>query len=259
MALLGASPAVHATTDGPDGTIYDFVYVTEWGTTDVGVSSARWRIAENQFFMSGEFTTSGLAQLIADFAGYVSITSERHQEIWQGQQLVIASNWGSDTSLAETKWSEDGHLATTLADPAPDLDKVYPIDVKMRAGVTDPFSVMMTMLNRLDAGKPCSGVFQIYDGRRRAELSFSDLGSKELAADRGFAFAGKTQVCGMVSRPLGGHRRNSRFTSDAPPDPNKTKAYIARLGPGLMVPVRIEVDLFFGRVVSRLNMRRSRF
>ena len=259
MALLGTSPAVHATTDRLDGRTYDFVYVTEWNATDVGVSAARWRIAENQFFMSGEFNASGLVQLISDFAGYVSITAERHKESWQGQKLVIASNWGNETSLAETKWSEDGHIATTLADPAPDPDEVYPIDAKMRTDVTDPFSAIMTMLDRLDAGKRCSGVFQIYDGRRRAELSFSDLGSEELAADRGFAFAGKAQVCGIVSRPLGGHRRNSRFTSDAPPDPNKTKAYIARLGPGLMVPVRIEVDLFFGRIVTRLDMLRSRF
>ena len=259
LALLGSSPAVHATTDGLDGTTYDFVYVTEWGATDVGVTAARWRIAENQFFMSGEFNASGFVQLIAGFTGYVSITAERHKESWQGQQLVIASNWDSNTSLAETKWSEDGRIATTLADPDPDLDKVYPIDAKMRTDVTDPFSAMMTMLDRLDAGKPCSGVFQIYDGRRRAELSFSDLGSEELAADRGFAFAGKTQICGIVSRPLGGHRRNSRFTSDASPDHNKTKAYIARLGQDMMVPVRIEVDLFFGRIVTRLDMLRSRF
>ena len=33
--------------------------------------------------------------------------------------------------------------------------------------------------------------FQIYDGRRRAELSFSDLGIVELVPDRAFAFDGK--------------------------------------------------------------------
>ena len=80
-------------------------------------------------------------------------------------------------------------------------------------GVTDPFSAMMTILERLDAGKSCSGVFQIYDGRRRAELSFSDLGIVELAPDRDFAFDGETQICRMVSRPLGGHRRKSRSPS----------------------------------------------
>ena len=258
MALLGTSPAVHATTDGPNSTTYDFVYVTEWGVTNVGVSTARWRITENQFFMSGEFNASGMVQLIADFSGHVNIKAIRDDESWQGQQLVIASNWGSKTSVAETTWLHDGRIAATNTDPAPNLEEVHPIDAAMLRGVTDPFSAMMTMLNRLDAGQSCSGVFHIYDGRRRAELSFSDLGIVELDPDRTFAFDGKTQLCGMVSLPLGGHRRKSRFSSRTP-DPSKTKAYIARLASGLLVPVRIEVDLFFGQIVTRLDMKRSQF
>lgn len=207
--------------------------------------------------MSGEFSASGLAQLITDFTGYVSITAERDKKIWQGKQLVIASNWGGKTNLAETKWSQDGHIATTHTDPVPDLNEVYPLDAEMRTGTTDPFSAMMTILERLDAGKSCSGVFQIYDGRRRAELSFIDLGTEELVSDRDFAFSGKTQICGIVSRPLGGHRRKSRFTSEKS-NPSKTRAFVAKLGPGLMVPVRIEVDLFFGQIVTRLDVNRSR-
>lgn len=256
MAVLSTSPSAHATTGGPDGSVYDVVYVTEWGTTAVGVSTAHWRIGENQFFMSGEFAASGLTKLVADFTGYVSITAERNKESWQGQQLLIAGIWSNKTSLAETKWSKDSHIATTLADPAPDLKKVYPIDAKMRIGVTDPFSAMMTMLERLDAGKSCNGVFQIYDGRRRAELRFSDLGTDELPLDRDFAFSGKVRICGVVSRPLGGHRRKSRFTSKTS-NPNKTRVFVARLGSGLMVPVRIEVDLFFGQIITRLDMKKS--
>ena len=255
---MSKSPDVHATTDAPDGSVYDFVYVTEWGTTDLGVSEAHWRIAENQFFMSGEFSASGLAQLVADFTGYVSIKAERNKESWQGKEIVIGSNWGSKTSLAETKWSKDGYIATTLANPAPNLDEVHPVDTEMRTGVTDPFSAMMTMLERLDAGGSCSGVFQIYDGRRRAELGFSDLGTDELPLDRDFAFSGKVRICGVVSRPLGGHRRKSRFTSKKS-NPNKTRAFVARLGPSLMVPVRIEVDLFFGQIITRLDLKRSDF
>ena len=258
MAVFGTIPTVQSANNTLDGSVYDFVYVTEWGATDVGVSVSRWRITENQFFMTGEFNASGLVQLMADFSGHVNIKAIRDDESWQGQQLIIASNWGSKTSVAETTWLHDGRIATTKTDPAPDLEEVHPIDTAMLRGVTDPFSAMMTMLNRLDAGKSCSGVFQIYDGRRRAELSFSDLGIVELDPDRTFAFDGKTQLCGMVSLPLGGHKRKSRFSSRSP-DPSKTKAYIARLATGLLVPVRIEVDLFFGQIVTRLDMKRSVF
>ena len=258
MAVFGTIPTAQSANNTHDGSVYDFVYVTEWGATDVGVSVSRWRIAENQFFLTGEFNASGLVQLMADFSGHVNIKAIRDDKSWQGQQLVIASTWGSQTSVAETTWSHDGRIATTKTEPTPDLEEVYPIDAAMLRGVTDPFSAMMTMLNRLDAGKSCSGIFQIYDGRRRAELSFSDLGLVELDPDRAFAFGGKTQLCGMVSLPLGGHRRKSRFTSRSS-NSNKTRAYIARLAPGLLVPVRIEVDLFFGQIVTRLDMKRSRF
>ena len=258
LGVFGIIPSVQSANNTPDGFVYDFVYVTEWGATDVGVSVSHWRIAENQFSMAGEFNASGLVQLMADFSGYVNIKARRNDDIWQGQQLVIASHWGSQTSVAETTWSHDGRIATTKTDPDPDLEEVHPLDAAMLRGVTDPFSAMMTMLNRLDAGKSCSGIFQIYDGRRRAELSFSDLGIVELEPDRAFAFDGKTQICGMVSLPLGGHRRKSRFSSRTS-DPSKTRAYIARLATGLLVPVRIEVDLFFGQIVTRLDMKRSVF
>lgn len=235
---------------------YDFVYQTEWGATDVGESQARWSIEDDRFFMFGDFTASGLASVVADFSGHVSIRANRKDEGWQAEQLVIASRYGRETSLAETLFSEQG-LATTTATPPPDEAEVYPITDQMRRGVTDPFSAMMTMLDKLKAGGVCEGVFQIYDGRRRAELSFTDLGTARLEKDRDFGFDGEVQVCGIVSRPLGGHRRNSRLTAEAP-DPEKTKAFIAELAPGLMVPVRIEVELFFGRLITRLDLDKSR-
>ena len=55
LAVFGTIPTARSANNTLDGSVYDFVYVTEWGATDVGVSVSRWRIAENQFFMTGEF------------------------------------------------------------------------------------------------------------------------------------------------------------------------------------------------------------
>ena len=255
MICLGISPGP-AAADGEKS--YEFIYHTEWGATDVGTSQARWSIGADQFFMHGESAASGLASVVADFAGYVSVRSRRRPEGWQATQLVIASSYSRETSLAETFWSEDGQSATTTAQPPPDTDKVYPVTDEMRVNVTDPFSAMMTMLEQLQAGEPCSQTFQIYDGRRRAELGFSDFGTARLEPDRAFSYSGETQVCGIVSTPLGGHWRESKLTEDTP-DPEDIKAFVAELAPGLMVPVRIEVELFFGRLITRLDMDRSRF
>ena len=237
---------------------YRFVYVTEWGATDVGTSMARWSVGEDEFAMTGEFAASGLARMVASFSGYVSIRSNLRGTDWQAEQLVIASNYRGRTTLAETIWSEDGQTATTIADPLPDEDEVFPVSDDMRQNVTDPFSAMMTVLRQLETGGTCRRTIQIYDGRRRAELSFTDLGTAQLEKDRAFSFAGDARVCGIVSTPLGGHRRDSEFTQ-TDPDPEDIKAFVAQLAPGLFVPVRIEVDLFLGKLTTRLDLEQSEF
>jgi len=258
LIYIGLGTAVSAATTEPLGSRYDVRYQTEFGTVDVGTSEANWHIKEQQFSMTGAFKSAGIATLFADFEGYVNIRAIRLGEQWQGQKMGIASAYKSKANIAETAWSEDGKIATAKTDPPPDLDEVYPINAAMLRDVTDPFSAMMTMLDRLKAGHPCEGSFQIFDGRRRAELTFSDLGTETLEPDRNFAFGGHTRVCGIESNPIGGHRRKSRLNqqTDKPP---KTRAYVAELAKDVLVPVRIENDLFFGRLVTRLNMDQSSF
>ena len=258
LLYVGSGTAVSAATIDPSASHYGVIYQTEFGTVDVGTSEANWHIEENQFSMTGVFKSAGIATVFASFEGFVNIRAIRQTEQWQGQIMGIASAYKAKTSIAETAWSADGKTATTKTDPPPDLDEVYPIDTAMLRDVTDPFSAMMTMLDRLKAGLPCEGSFQIFDGRRRAELTFSDLGTETLEPDRNFAFGGSARVCGIESNPLGGHRRKSRLNQEAD-GPPKTRAYVAELEKNVLVPVRIENDLFFGRLVTRLNMDRSKF
>ena len=89
MICLGISPDP-AAADGEKS--YEFIYHTEWGATDVGTSQARWSIGADQFFMHGESAASGLASVVADFAGYVSVRSRQQEEGWQATQLVTPAH-----------------------------------------------------------------------------------------------------------------------------------------------------------------------
>lgn len=256
--IMGFGTAVNGTATDLSSTTFNVFYKTEFGAVDVGTSQAIWQVADNKFSMRGGFKSEGIATLFADFEGYVSVKAVNLSKSWQGQRLDMTSIYKSKLRTSETSWSADGKIATTTLEPPLDLEKVYPLDDAMMRGVTDPFSAMMTMLDRLKAGAPCIGTFQIYDGRRRAELRFTDYGTQTVKKDRDFAYNGTAIVCGVESRAIGGHRRKSRFgqTNDDKPG---TKAYIADIGNGVLVPVRMETNLFFGRIITRLDLARSNF
>ena len=252
----GISSSVVARDNSSRG--FEVLYKTEFGVVDVGTSQASWRLNDAQFSMKGTFKSDGLTTLFSEFKGYVSVKAVKQGQNWQGQQIDMASIYKSKSRTSETSFSPDGVMAATKLAPPLDLDKVYPLDEDMKRNVTDPLSAMMTMLDRLKAGEPCIGTFQVYDGRRRAELYFTDFGSEIVEKDRDFGYQGKATVCGVEIKPLGGHRLKSRFREEDDGKP-RTMAYVADLGNGMLVPVRFETNLFFGRLITRLNMRQSKF
>ena len=94
---------------------------------------------------------------------------------------------------------------------------------------------------------------RVYDGLRTSELALHDLGTQLLEKDRPFAFEGKTSVCGLVSKPTGGHQRKSRWRKKQP-KPEDVLIFVAEVRPDLFLPVRIEAKSFIGTVTARLVM-----
>ena len=89
-------------------------------------------------------------------------------------------------------------------------------------------------------------------------MHLHDMGETIVKSDRPWAYAGKAHICGVDTKPLGGHMRESRWRSEDE-DPNRVKVYIAQFAPDLLIPVRIEIDGFLGDVIVRLNVRDSDF
>lgn len=247
-SLIYTAPAFSAPDD------YRFRYLVQWGNMSLGESVANWRFSEDQVSMSGVSTPKGAIASFSDFEGRLSFKAHKNQDRWQPVHLRMHSSDGDETWIANTKWSDDGRIATTENSPDADLEEVYPLTDEMRQNVTAPFSAMLDMLEKLEAGAKCEGRFNIYDGWRSAELAFADFGTMTLEADRPWAFSGKVTVCGILTTPKGGHRRKSRFRSKTPSFEN-IKAYIGKHPSGKLVPVRIEVNIPVGKLTARLDMR----
>jgi hypothetical protein len=234
---------------------YQVRYLVQWGNFNLGISEALWQFDDTSVTMRGTSRPKGAFSGFADYEGMVELAARKTDTGWQTEMLNISSREDDEIRTATSRWSEYGRQVSTTRSPDIDLEIYFPLTDEMLAGVTAPFTAMLDMLDRLEAGQPCEGTFEIYDGWRRASLSFADLGTTILEADRPFGYSGEAQICGIISKPVGGHRRVSRFRKQNP-EFEDIKAYIAAPSGSRLMPVRIEIDLPIGSLIVRLDTGR---
>lgn len=234
---------------------FEVRYLVQWANFNLGETRANWHFDDDRVVMRGTSKARGMFSRFADYEGMVTLEARKTHTRWQAETLFLSSSDGDEIRQARSEWSEDGTYVITTNSPELDLDTYFELTDEMRQNVTAPFTAMLDMLARLEDGGACEGQFEIYDGWRRATLSFADLGTTTLEADRPFGYSGEVRICGIISKPLGGHRRVSRFRNTSP-EFDDIKAYIAAPFGKRLMPVRIEIDLPIGSVIVRLDTGR---
>src|SRR5690606_23078870 len=67
-----------------------------------------------------------------------------------------------------------GEIVLAEATPPPELDDRSPVPEALLAGTLDPLSAALRAALAAEAGRPCEGRLDIFDGRRRYALHFED-------------------------------------------------------------------------------------
>ena len=232
-------------------------YRLQWGNFAMGDLFASWQLRPSGYQMQGGAISAGAVGWLMRYQGEVRLEGQLAGERVLPDSLFLSSDSRRGARQARTLWPGADRQPVTSRLPALDLEKVTPLDETALAGTNDPFSTMLGVLRRMQQGASCSGQFEIYDGWRHARITLYDLGQAELVADRPWSYSGAARICGIASQPLGGQSLKSKW-SEADLDPQRVRFFIADLGTGLPLPVRIELRGFLGRVTVRLDMERSR-
>ena len=83
---------------------------------------------------------------------------------------------------------------------------------------------------------------------------FEKIGKIVLEQDRPGVFTGSAMVCDVKFDPIGGHRINPKWRSNK--DQNgRVKVFFARPLESQVMPVRIEVKSWIGKIIGRLDLR----
>jgi hypothetical protein len=167
--------------------------------------------------------------------------SHRQAGTWRGAERAVSLNYdGKGGVLADVR-------------PPDDPAEREPVPPELVPGTTDPLSAVLSVAGAVALGRGCSETVPVFDGRRRYDLIFQTIGSRNLAPNRYSVFSGPAVSCQVTSHLLAGNwRRGNRASDDEKKAP--FSLMLASVVEGMPpVPVRLEGESRFGDVIMHLT------
>jgi hypothetical protein len=114
-----------------------------------------------------------------------------------------------------------------------------PVSEAEQSGTLDPLSAAISLSHELGRTGTCSGTRRVFDGVRRYDLRYEDLGVVELEPSGDERFGGATRLCRASVQPIGGFLETGEGAGEAP---QSIIAWLASPMPGT-APVPLRLDL----------------
>ena len=164
-----------------------------------------------------------------------------------------------ETQKTLLDFARDGEVDVTF-DPERS-DSVGLVSPELLAESLDPLSGLISIINTVTDGGTCEATVPVFDGRRRYDLVFSDLGLDELRPSRRSGFAGEARRCRMNLEPVAGAFKDDDdddddFWSRKPENARRRQLDIWLAQPiadGPILPVKMVGRSSIGAVVIHLR------
>jgi hypothetical protein len=109
----------------------------------------------------------------------------------------------------------------------------------LRAGTVDPVTAEAAVAQRLAATGTCAGTVRVFDGLRRYDLRYDDLGVRELEPSRHDSYRGSARLCQASVDPIAGFLRSGARAGERA---TEVSAWLAPAVAGA-APVAVRIDL----------------
>jgi len=253
LAALGLAAILGST--GPTvlwAETFSLGYQVAWGHLTLAEGEMSYSEAEARYRVRSSGHTEGLLALFFPWHGRAETAGLLEEA---GRRPLVHQHQGTRKEM--TRWTRvdwaAGDTPRTETKPPPDLTKVTSLPDATTLDTSDPFTVLLTVLDRLASGGRCEAEARVWDGRRRYDLSVTHLGEETLAADRPWAYGGPAIACALEVEQIGGFwRKKPGWREGGEALRLGRVVWAAELRPGRWVLVRAELETAYGTVVGRL-------
>jgi len=216
-------------------TLHYDIYYLAFRILSIDVASD---VAQNGYRSTVALRTAGVLALLAPWESTATVNGtveggtlrpvvyhvrseyrERHQQI----DLVYASG-------GAVRGGVDGILSDGERDAVP---------TELRDGTVDPVTAGEAVAQRLADTGTCAGIVRIFDGLRRYDLRYEDLGMAELPPSGRDAFSGSARHCRATVDPIAGFLRTGDHAGERA---TELSVWLAAPVPGA-TPTTVRMDV----------------
>jgi hypothetical protein len=149
------------------------------------------------------------------------------------QRYQTSGEYRGKQRLAQLDYDGGGGVRTHI-DPPAELDDRDPVPPALQQDTVDPLTAG---LRAVLSG--CRGQLRVFDGRRRYDLTLTDLGDADTPPSRHTVYSGRARHCRATIQPLAGFWRSEPRHDERP---THVDAWIAAPRSGVLpVPVYLEL------------------
>ena len=205
-AIQAAPPPTIQTA--PPSPLLELHYDVYWSLLRLITIASRSRVGDGAYELWSEMETVGLVDTLFPWTYRSEVrgriegealapdTFSSHSELRDKRQQVIL-RYGPDGPQVDEATPFEGSA----------LGEEYTRDevpVEMRAGTIDPLTEIASVSLQMAQGRGCAGTRSVFDGLRRYDVVYEDLGESELESSSYDAYEGRARRCRSEVKPLAG-------------------------------------------------------
>jgi hypothetical protein len=127
------------------------------------------------------------------------------------------------------------------------------VPAPLRDGTVDPLTATVTLPRRIVSTGSCAGTIRVFDGLRRYDLRYEDLGLVELEPSSRDSYRGPARYCRATVEPVAGFLQSGEGSGDRA---TEMSVWLAPPVPG-STPVAVRIDLVSTRGTLHLHLARA--
>jgi hypothetical protein len=219
-------------------------YDVRYGPFQIMEMRTTTRLDGDRYQASSDVRTVGLAGVLFPWWASSDSRGMRADGDLRPLRYRTAGEYRGRRRSAELDYAS-GDLRVRI-DPPPELDDRDPVPATLQRDTLDPISATLSAVL-----SGCRGQLRVFDGRRRYDLTLSDLGEADVPASRNAFYSGKARHCRADVQPLAGFWRSEPRHDERP---THVDFWLAAPRPGfLTVPVYLELSAPRGTLAIHLS------